>query len=525
MKYFLYVRKSTEDEERQVMSIEAQLAELAEFAKRENIEIAETYIESKSAKKPGREIFNKMIGAIQASDEPTGIIAWHPDRLARNSVDGGQIIYLIDIGMVVSLRFPTFWFEPTPQGLFMLQVAFGQSKYYSDNLSENVKRGQRQKLRRGEWPGKAPYGYINNSKTRNIDIDPNKSKIVKLAFKEFGEGKHTLASLSERLSFFGAVGKYGKPLSIAVIAKMLAKKAYMGIIERKGESYEGNFKPIISLSDFTAVQEALKVRAKPRKVKKGHNFPFVGLLTCGECGAAITAQYAHGHGGTYVYYRCTKRLGPCSQKYVQQGQLIEQLKGRLRKIALSDEWAEYMLAEIEKWEKNDKDTNIGFAQNLETKSAETENKLSKLVDEFLEGNIEKDIYLVKKDELVKTKTDLNRKRSDFGRKGPPAGGWIEPMREWIKEANRANIIALSNDFMAIKSFVKRNGTNRRLLGRKADWDWNGAYGILSNSKQKLENKIAGLAPEGREQKTKFLENLYMSGWAELNRHYTHPKRA
>jgi DNA invertase Pin-like site-specific DNA recombinase len=123
-KYFLYARKSTEDEERQVMSIEAQLAELADFAKRENIEIAERFIESKSAKKPGREIFNEMIQKIHESKEPVGILAWHPDRLARNSVDGGQVIYLIDIGKIASLRFPTFWFEPTPQGLFMLQVPF-----------------------------------------------------------------------------------------------------------------------------------------------------------------------------------------------------------------------------------------------------------------------------------------------------------------------------------------------------------------------------------------------------------------
>ena len=77
-KFFLYARKSTEDEERQVMSIEAQLAELAEFAKRENIEIAETFIESKSAKKPGREVFNEMMSKVHESKEPIGLIAWHP---------------------------------------------------------------------------------------------------------------------------------------------------------------------------------------------------------------------------------------------------------------------------------------------------------------------------------------------------------------------------------------------------------------------------------------------------------------
>ena len=168
MKYFLYARKSSEDEERQVMSIEAQLAELADFAKRENIEVAETFVESKSAKQPGRPVFNEMVAKIHGSKQPVGLLAWHPDRLARNSVDGGQIIYTIDTGKIVALRFPTFWFEPTPQGLFMLQVAFGQSKYYSDNLSENVKRGIRQKLRRGEWPGKAPFGYINDPKTTKL---------------------------------------------------------------------------------------------------------------------------------------------------------------------------------------------------------------------------------------------------------------------------------------------------------------------------------------------------------------------
>ncbi|MHB8261585.1 MAG: recombinase family protein, partial [Bacteroidia bacterium] len=155
-KFFLYARKSSEAEEKQAMSIEAQLHELTELANRENLTIIETFIESKSAKTPGRKEFARMIEKIHASEEPIGILAWHPDRLARNSIDGGQIIYLIDIKKIAALRFSTFWFEPTPQGLFMLQVAFGQSKYYSDNLSENVKRGIRQKLRRGEWIVKGP---------------------------------------------------------------------------------------------------------------------------------------------------------------------------------------------------------------------------------------------------------------------------------------------------------------------------------------------------------------------------------
>src|SRR5688572_17922163 len=143
MKYFLYARKSTDDEERQLLSIEAQLDELREYAAKEGLSIAQEFIESQTAKKPGRPVFNKMLAEVEKG-AATGLLSWHPDRLARNSVDGGRIIYLLDCDKLCSLKFPTFWFDNTPQGKFMLTIAFGQSKYYIDNLSENVRRGQRQ---------------------------------------------------------------------------------------------------------------------------------------------------------------------------------------------------------------------------------------------------------------------------------------------------------------------------------------------------------------------------------------------
>ncbi|MFH1462138.1 MAG: recombinase family protein [bacterium] len=127
-KFFLYARKSTDVEDKQVRSIEDQMSELRTFAKQENLEIVDIFIEKQSAKIPGRPIFNDMIKRIEKG-EANRILAWHPDRLARNSVDGGKIIYLLDCGRIQALKFPHFWFEPTPQGKFMLNIAFGQSKY------------------------------------------------------------------------------------------------------------------------------------------------------------------------------------------------------------------------------------------------------------------------------------------------------------------------------------------------------------------------------------------------------------
>ena len=124
-RYFIYCRKSTDEIDKQVLSIESQISELRELALKENFKIIDTLTENRTAKVPGREMFNKMLNRIEKG-EADGILSWHPDRLARNSVDGGKIIYLIDIGKIKDLKFSTFWFEPTPQGKFMLNIPLYQ---------------------------------------------------------------------------------------------------------------------------------------------------------------------------------------------------------------------------------------------------------------------------------------------------------------------------------------------------------------------------------------------------------------
>ena len=186
-KFFLYARKSTDVEDKQIRSIEDQIAELRAFAKQENLNIIDVLIEKQSAKIPGRPIFGEMLERVE-SGEADGILAWHADRLARNSVDGGRIIYLLDTEKLASLKFPTLWFENTPQGKFMLNIVFGQSKYYVDSLSENTKRGLRQKVKRGEYSGPAPIGYINDSRTKSVVVDRKKAKIIRGGLRTLRRG-------------------------------------------------------------------------------------------------------------------------------------------------------------------------------------------------------------------------------------------------------------------------------------------------------------------------------------------------
>ena len=501
-KYYLYARKSSEDEERQVMSIEAQLAELEEYARREKLPIMERFIESKSAKAPGRGEFNRMVESIYASREPVGILAWHPDRLARNSVDGGQVIYLIDIQKIAALRFPTFWFEPSPQGLFMLQVAFGQSKYYSDNLSENVKRGMRQKLRRGEWLNIAPVGYINNPKTRNIEPDPVKAKIIRAIFEEFATGKHSLESARHRLGFFGLVSRSGTVLGKSAVQRILSNPVYTGRIISKGETYQGNFEPLIDNKLFDAVQEQLKIRSKPRKSRHRHDFPFTGLLTCGDCGGAITAQYAKGNGGIYVYYRCSKKLGKCIQPYVREDLMLKELQELLQKASLPERWAPEVFDQMDRWEEEEQGKLQSFARKQVIELESVQGKLDRLVNGYLEGIIDRVTYQRKKDDLIRQKIGIEGRQAGFGER---AKLWVEPMREWLETAHKAGKLAFSDDFPEMKKILEKIGTNRQVFHKKVEVKFVRPFDSLLRAKALWgqaewsgEVKKEGLSPEFEE---------------------------
>ena len=260
-KIFLYARKSTDEPERQVLSIEAQMFELREFAKKEGLNIVREFVESRTAKEPGRDIFNEMIASIE-KNEAEGILAWHPDRLARNSVDGGQIIYLIDCGRIAALKFPQFWFEPTPQGKFMLNIAFGQSKYYVDSLSENTKRGLRQKVRRGEYPSVAPIGYINDKLgdqgNKKVFPDPERFKLARKMWDLFLTGNYTVAQIiGVAYNRWGLTGKMGKKLSTTTVYRMFTNPFYYGDFYYKGELYNGKHEPMITIEEFDLAQKIL----------------------------------------------------------------------------------------------------------------------------------------------------------------------------------------------------------------------------------------------------------------------------
>ena len=407
--------------------------------------------------------FAEMLSLIEKG-KADGIISWHPDRLARNSVDGGKIIHFVDRGLIKSLKFPTFWFEPTPQGLFMLSIAFGQSKYFVDSLRENVKRGLRQKIRRGEWPGKAPIGYINDRNTRKIILNKKKYSYIKKVFEMYATGKYTLLQIRNFLREKGVLSNTNKPISISMTQNILTNHLYYGAMIYKGEYHLATHEPIISKKLFDKVQEVMKNRGRVHEIKK-HNFSFLGLMKCASCGASITAEKQKGH----HYYRCTKKKGLCQEKhFLREENLLEQIKTYLQKVSLSSQDTKKVLAELEKDELRAKEQAKITVQNLKEELSGVEKELERLLDVYLKEVISTEEYTARKQKFLTKKVKLQERIRDFEQKGL---SWLEPAREFVLKLIQAQKLILFQNKSEMTTFLKNSGSNHILQNQKLYFSW------------------------------------------------------
>jgi len=132
-------------------------------------------------------------------------------------------------------------------------------------------------------------GYLNNPKTRGVDIDPEKSQLVKKVFELYATGKYPLHSLANWCVKHNLKGNKNNKISISSLQKILQNIFYIGLMKFKGEVFEGTHEPLISKKLFDKCQEVMSKRGRVHEVHK-NNFAFLGLLKCDSCGASITAE-------------------------------------------------------------------------------------------------------------------------------------------------------------------------------------------------------------------------------------------
>lgn len=470
MNYFLYCRKSTEDEDRQVLSIESQRNEMERLAATwANARVVGVYEESRSARKPGRPIFDEMLRRIEKG-EAEGIIAWHPDRLARNSIDGGRIIYMLDGSRLRDLRFATFTFENNPQGKFMLSIIFGYSKYYVDSLSENILRGMRAKLDRGWLPNMAPTGYLNDRGTGTIVPDPERFPLIRRMWELMLTGAYSPRQiLAMATNDWGLRTKKrrrigGRPLSLSTVYLIFSNPFYAGIIRRATKTYGGKHPPMVTLDEFERVQAMLGRRRIARPKRKV--FAFSGMIHCGECGCCITAEeHVKPSGKRFAYYRCTKRgKQPCAQRtYTPEDDIDRQVQAFLATLSPPAGVHEWALAQLGRWEEQEAVKDETGRMSVEKALGEVSKQLDNLTSLRVRD-------LLSDDEFIRQRQTLEGQRLRLRQDAGAAGTWFEPARLALQFCNRAASWFPEADAQQKRLILSIAGSNCTLRDRQLSID-------------------------------------------------------
>ena len=368
IKYCLYARKSTEQEDKQALSIESQVKEMISLAEREGLKIVEIKRESHSSKEVGqRPVYNELINEIRQG-KFNGILTWAPDRLSRNAGDLGSVVDLMDQKLLHEIRTYGQKFTNNPNEKFLLMILGSQAKLENDNKMVNVKRGLRARCEMGLWPGPAVVGYLNEKrmdKKCEVVIDPERAPIVKQIFEkvvyEKWSGRKIFHWLKFDLNFKTRSGNKG--LTLSNIYLILQNPIYYGVFEyprKSGNFYTGKHEPIISKELFDQAQG--QVKSQVLRVEEPKEFAFTKMMNCGLCGSGICAdekfkKLKDGSVNRHVYYTCTKSKDKyCKCGYINEVELIDQFEKLLDRISISEigmkEKIKYEVERIKKFQQS-----------------------------------------------------------------------------------------------------------------------------------------------------------------------------
>ena len=475
IKYFLYARKSSESEDRQMASIDSQIKELNRIVKQNNLGIVRVFSESMSAKSPGRPIFGEMIAKIKQG-KANGIICWKLNRLARNPIDGGEISWMLQQGIIQHIQ--TFGRSYYPaDNVIVMAVELGMANQFIRDLSVDTKRGLKTKAERGWYPAFATLGYMNNPFKRKgekeIIKDPERYDLVRKMFDLILTGNYSPPQIRKIIIEDWALkNKQGKKIARSTVYRILSDTFYYGEFEYPKESgnwYQGKHEPMISREEYDKIQILLgkKNRRRPQK----HTFAFTGIIRCGECGAMITAEnkikrQKNGNVHHYTYYHCTKRKKPnCSQKIITKEKLESQIEELLRQIEIPKEfknWALNILKQENEKESRDRNQILSSQQKAYNSCVK---KLDGLIDMRANKEITEEEFLKKKSEILKEKGRLKELIGDSDKR---VDNWIDEATKIFTFAELARLKFKNGTLEEKKAILSALGSNLLLRDGKLD---------------------------------------------------------
>lgn len=427
LRYVLYVRKSSEDAEAQAKSLPDQIADCKEYANNHGLLlVGEPIQESKSAKKSGnRPLFSQMLKDIEKG-KYDAILAWHPDRLSRNSLEAGMVVDMVDNGVIKDLRFPTFEFHNDSSGKLTLNMLFALSKQYSEHLSESVQRGVDSNLEQGKSGGMPKWGYIRDDVSGYYKPDKN-FKMIQKGWQMILNGasqmevyRYWKMNNVERSTKLSRRNKHVRSYGVceSTANRIFHDPFYYGILEQ-GRNYVDlrvvtpNFKPMVTEEEFDQVQKMFRKDRgsiqsscyENQKATHGKYFlPFRHLIKCSVCGHYLIPARNRGHSGTYyLNYRCHNKACTRPKNNIRMHVIMDQLYEEFGRISQKYDFTSFVDDMSEYANKKMQEFTVEKHELLGQKT-QKQRKIDDLAEKYAE--LDKDSPKAVKDKLKKDMADL-----------------------------------------------------------------------------------------------------------------------
>ena len=519
MNCFIYCRKSTDDKGKQVQSIEDQERILRALAKEKGLKVVEIFKESRSAKAPGRPIFDSMINRIKTGEAST-LVVWRLNRLARNPICGGMISWMLQQSTIQRIVTPEREYHPT-DNVLMMNVEFGMANQFVLDLGKSAVRGMRSKCEKGWFPARAPMGYLNFNQCeqgkRYIVKDEERFELVKKMWKLMLTGQYSLQKIcniaNDKWGFRTRKTRSsgGVKLAISTLYQVFTNPFYYGEFDWNEETYQGKHEPMITRDEFDRVQSLLGKKGKPRVTKA--DFAYTGLIECGECGCSITAEKKHKYikstnsTKSYTYYHCThkKKDYKCKQRSIEKKKLEERFNHFLDNMTIEEEFIDWIIDYLYVFNQNEVQDRITISDSLKKKITDCETKLDKLLELKISDLITDEEFKTKKESLTKEKNDSIAQLENVSLR---QDSWIESTEKacnFIRSIKTKFNEGLNEDKRLILSIL---GSNFVLKDGILTLQANGIFKYLEKGIEQTKDLALKLeSAKGRLQKEKSLGNL------------------
>jgi DNA invertase Pin-like site-specific DNA recombinase len=349
-KAIIFARVSSREQEETGYSLDSQVKLLQDYAERHGFEVAKTWKISESASgKQIRKSFNEVLRYVSQHGIPI-ILCEKIDRLTRNLKDASVVDEWVKENSRREVHFVKESFvlnggtKAHENLVWDMKVAI--ARFYTNNLSEEVRKGQKEKLAQGWIPMRAKLGYktIGEKGHKTHILDEAVAPLVRRMFELYSSGNYSLKALVDAMAKMGLRNEYGRKIGKSRIHELLSDPFYCGQMVWLGQVYEGHHETLVTKELFGVVQEKLERKIKNPQYKK-HLPVFKGKIDCEECGGTIRWYTAKGHWyGECNHYKGCSQKGTTRQEKVED-QLIPLLNEAAPKSKRALQWLEKALKE------------------------------------------------------------------------------------------------------------------------------------------------------------------------------------